>query len=153
MSFVARCPQCGSIDLSYVGLACRTYKNDWHQHFTERGHEGGEVRDSYFYGTWKEERELAERIARLEQELTEARAELEQQFTEARAAIEKLNDETICAVCKHPIGTRYDVYRCYDCGMPHHKGCAQLHIKESDPRQYACARKMEQQLTEARAEN
>ena len=77
MSLVARCPQCGSIDLSYVGLACRTYKNDWHQHFTERGHEGGEVRDSYFYETGKEERELAERIAELEQQLTEARAENE----------------------------------------------------------------------------
>ena len=35
------------------------------------------MRDSYFYETGKEERELAERIAELEQQLTEARAEIE----------------------------------------------------------------------------
>ena len=55
-----------------------------------------------------------------------------------------------CGECGKQINFS-SAYRCYDCGTIHHKECLKTHIKESDPRSYMCARKMDQELVALRA--
>lgn len=59
--------------------------------------------------------------------------------------------ERVCLKCRKPINDPFDIYRCYDCDGSYHRECLKLHIGESDPRKYLCARAQDRKVAELEA--